>query len=140
MDEALRARLRSEVPGVPVDWGMSMQGINPPRIVLTRVSGGADYTSEGPSGYSVARVQVDCYGASVGAAKTLARSVKAAISGWRNATTILGVFLDAERDLLVQRVAALLAIDRDPLNRATALDQDWLCHGLPRCFSCLVSI
>jgi hypothetical protein len=98
MEELLRARLMASVVGVPSDWGLSAQGSTLPRIVLHRVSGGVDYTMDGPSGYSRPRVQVDCYAATVGAAKLLARQVKAALSGWKSGA-ILGVFLTTERDL-----------------------------------------
>lgn len=98
MDEDLRARLMSQIATVPVDWGMTAQGITPPRIVLYRISGGDDYVNSGRTGYSRTRVQIDCYGASAGAAKLLARQVKTALSGYRGGD-ILGAFLDAERDL-----------------------------------------
>ncbi len=98
MDEQLRARLRAMIAGVTVDWGMSGQGFDPPRIVLYRVSGGDDYVMTGRTGYSRTRVQIDCYAASVGAAKLLVRQVKVALSGYRGGE-ILGAFLQNERDL-----------------------------------------
>lgn len=98
MDELLRARLLATVAGVPADWGMTAQGVSPPRLVLYRISGGDDYTYAGRTGYTQTRVQIDCYAAGVGAAKLLARQVKAALSGYRLGT-ILGVFLQNERDL-----------------------------------------
>lgn len=98
MDELLRARLTSQIAGVSVDWGMTAQGIAPPRIVLYRISGGDDYTMTGRTGYTRTRVQMDCYAASVGAAKLLGRQVKAALSGYRSGA-ILGAFLQNERDL-----------------------------------------
>lgn len=99
MDEALRAVIRSALgAAVPVDWGQSAQGVPVPRVVLYRIGGSGDYTMAGPSGYRRARVQADCMGASVGSAKSLARQVVAALSGYRGGI-FLGVFLDAERDL-----------------------------------------
>lgn len=98
MDEILRARLLATVAGVPADWGMTAQGIVPPRIVLYRISGGDDYVHAGRTGYTQARVQIDCYAAGVGAAKLLARQVKASMSGYR-AGAVKGVFLQSERDL-----------------------------------------
>lgn len=97
MDEDFRARLKGQI-AVPVDWGITAQGLAPQRVVLYRISGGADYLASGPSGLRTARVQVDCYASGVAAAKILSRSVIAALSGWRSGN-ILGVFLDAERDL-----------------------------------------
>jgi hypothetical protein len=99
MEEVLRARLKAMLPGVPVDWNETLQGEIGTRVVLYRISGGADYVMEGPSGLVQARVQVDCHAGTFGTAKALAREVKAAISGWRDGADILGVFLDAERDL-----------------------------------------
>lgn len=98
MDEVLRTRLQAQIAGVPVDWGMTAQGISAPRIVLYRISGGDDYTAAGRTGYTQTRVQVDCYAAGVGAAKLLGRQVKAALSGYRSGA-LRGVFLQNERDL-----------------------------------------
>jgi hypothetical protein len=98
MDELLRARLLATVAGVPADWGMTAQGVSAPRLVLYRISGGDDYTYAGRTGYTQTRVQVDCYAASVGAAKLLARQVKTALSGWKSGA-IKGAFLQNERDL-----------------------------------------
>jgi hypothetical protein len=98
MDELLRARLLAQIVNVPVDWGMTAQSFNLPRIVLYRISGGDDYTMTGRTGYTLTRVQVDCYAASVGAAKLLGRQVKTALSGYRSGA-MKGVFLQSERDL-----------------------------------------
>jgi hypothetical protein len=98
MDETLRTILMTALGATPVDWGMSAQGITPPRVVLWRISGAPDYTNSGPSGLEEARVQMDCYAISVGGAKLLARQVKTALSGLRQGI-IKGAFLDAERDL-----------------------------------------
>lgn len=104
MDEVLRARLLATVAGVPADWGMTAQGISPPRLVLYRISGGDDYSMAGRTGYTQTRVQIDCYAVAsagvtaIGAAKLLARQVKAALSGWRSGA-VRGVFLQSERDL-----------------------------------------
>lgn len=98
MDIFLRATLKAALPTVPVDWGMTAQGITPPRIVLTRISGGPDYTMSGASGLSRARVQVDCYDLTAGGAKALAGSVRTALSGLRSGV-INGAFLDQVRDL-----------------------------------------
>lgn len=98
MDELLRARLLAAIAGVPADWGMSAQAATLPRVVLWRISGGDDYTYSGRTGYTQTRVQIDCYAASVGAAKVLGRQVKAALSGYRSGA-IKGVFLQNERDL-----------------------------------------
>lgn len=98
MDTVLRAHLKAALPAVPVDWGLSAQGVTPPRVVLYRISGGPDYVMSGPSGLARARVQIDCYETTIGAAKLLARSVRIALSGLRSGV-ISGAFLDQERDL-----------------------------------------
>ncbi len=98
MDTFLRTHLKAALPSVPVDWGLTDQGVTPPRVVLYRVSGAPDYTMAGPSGLSRTRVQIDCYETTVGAAKQLARSVRIALSGLRSGV-ISGAFLDQERDL-----------------------------------------
>lgn len=98
MDEALRARLLGQIAETPVDWVLNAQIAAMPRIVLQRISGGAEYTMSGPSGLCWARVQVDCYAGTVAAAKVLGRAVKTALSGWYGGT-IRGAFLESERDL-----------------------------------------
>lgn len=98
METELRARLLGTLDGVPVDWNLSPQGLPPPRLVLWQIGGGADYTLSGPSDLRSARVQVNCYGAEVAAAKGLAAQVMTAISGWRGGA-IKGVFLDNSNDL-----------------------------------------
>lgn len=107
MDVFLRATLKAAIPDVPVDWGMTAQGITPPRIVLYRVSGGPDYTMTGPSGLARARVQADCYDLTVGGAKGLADQVRAALSGLRSGV-IAGAFLDQVRDLPPETAGAEL--------------------------------
>ena len=95
MEEAFRALLIAALPGVPVAWGLGATDI--PRIVLFVVSGGDGYTQDGPSGLCWRRVQVDCYGATYGAARLLSRDVRAALSGYRGGI-FNGIFLDADRD------------------------------------------
>lgn len=97
MEEDLRGRLKLVVPGVPVDWGWTAQGVPVPRVVLTMVSDVPDMTHDGPSGYRQSRVQIDVYGASYGAAKDVARKIEAALSGLR-AGVILGAFKTGGRD------------------------------------------
>ncbi|NBE05931.1 DUF3168 domain-containing protein [Paragemmobacter ruber] len=98
MEEVLRALLRAALPGVAVDWGENDARAAVPRVRLMRVSGGAEYANDGPVGLHRARVQVDCIGATYGAAKGLARQVKAAVGGYRGGM-LAGVFVDSERDL-----------------------------------------
>lgn len=97
MEDALRLRLQGQIE-CPVDWGWSKQGAAVPRIVLTLVSDLPGYTTDGPSDYAVARVQIDCFAATQGGAIVLARAVVAAISGYRT-LPLLGVFLDGAVDM-----------------------------------------
>lgn len=98
MEELIRDRLLAQLSATAIDWGESIDGIVPPRVTLFRIGGGADYVAEGASGLNQARVQADCYGVTYAGAKALARSVRAAMSGWRSGN-ILGAFLNAERDM-----------------------------------------
>ena len=95
MEEALRALLIAALPGVPVAWGLGSDAL--PRVVLFVISGGDDMTQDGPSGLCWRRVQVDCYGATYGAARLLSREVRAILSGYRGGI-FNGIFLDADRD------------------------------------------
>lgn len=97
MEEALRARIAAQI-GAAVDWGWNLQGAVLPRVTLTLVSNVPSYNTDGPSDMAQARVQIDCFAASQGAAIVLARQVEAAISGYRSAP-LLGVFLDGAVDI-----------------------------------------
>jgi hypothetical protein len=97
MEEDLRGRLRLVLPGVPVEWGWSVQGTPAPRVVLTLVSDQPDYTHDGPTGYRQTQVQVDIYAPTYGAAKDAARKIEAHLSGLR-AGLILGAFKVGSRD------------------------------------------
>ncbi len=80
MEEALRALL---LPVIPVHWSMAPQGSIRPFAVLSRVSGGRDYTTDGRSSSRPARVQVDVYGETYAQTKLLARRVTQQVSGRR---------------------------------------------------------
>ena len=95
MEEAFRALLIAALPGIPVAWCLGATDLQ--RVVLFVVSGADDVTQSGPSGIGWRRVQVDCYGATYGAAKQISRSVIAAINGHRGGV-FNGIFLDAVRD------------------------------------------
>lgn len=99
MEEALRALIKTIVPStVSVDWGARPRGAPLPGIVLMVVSDRAAVRAhDGPSALSEARVQVDLYADTYGQAKTLARTLRAALDGYKSPT--LGpVFLDLQRD------------------------------------------
>jgi len=95
MEEALTALLR---PLAPTHWSMAPQGSARPFIVLTRVSGGRDYTLDGLSSPRPARVQADVYGDTALSTKALARRLVAEVSG-RRVGAITAIFVDSERDL-----------------------------------------
>lgn len=97
MEELLRTLLRAALPGVAVDWGMNAQSASLPRVVLYRISGGQEYSYSGPLTIRQARVQLDCYAATTGAAKLLARQLTDAVGGLRSGI-IYGAFVLSERD------------------------------------------
>jgi len=89
MEEALRAVLRSSaavidlVPPERINWGDHPQGIGDPYVVLNVISGAEGMTLKGPDGLAEARVQIDCYGSSYAAAKSLSRAVVGHLHGYR---------------------------------------------------------
>lgn len=98
MEQDLRALIQGLAPAdTPVDWGVNDASTALPRIVLTLVSGTHIYAFGGPQDLRQYRVQVDCYGATYGTTKTLARSLIAGLSGHRD-NNFAGIFLEAERD------------------------------------------
>ena len=103
MEEALRTLLRGHAPiaalvGSRVDWGVRPQGSALPAICLTTVNDGpVSHSLDGP-GISRARVQIDCFGASYGSAKTVARAVRRLLDGYSGGP-FLGAFLTGARDL-----------------------------------------
>lgn len=99
------------------------QGIVDPSIVYNRISGLGDQHSEGPSGLSRPRMQIDCWARTAADAASLANLVKDALDGYRgpvqwdddspgNTITIQGVFYDSERDIY-DADAKLFGVSRD---------------------------
>lgn len=102
MEELIRARLLAEAGvtdfvGSRVNFGEHPQGAALPGLVLQTVSGIDGYNISAPDGVNQARVQVDCYAVSYGAAKLLSRAVLAALSGWSGGG-VQGVFHAGSRD------------------------------------------
>lgn len=106
MEEALRAILASDA-GVAalvssrVYWGLAPQSVTGDFLALYVVSGNRDYHMGGASGLRETRVQVDCWASSYGAAKTIARAVESAISGFsgsQSGKAFRGAFINSERD------------------------------------------
>ena len=82
MEEDLRARLLANTPlaaivGARIAWIDRPKVL--PAITLQLIGSGREYTYQGPTGFSGARVQVDCWGASYGSAKAVARATFSAI-------------------------------------------------------------
>jgi hypothetical protein len=107
MEEGLIQRLLSDgglaaLVGSRVHAGSRPQGSALPAVVLHRIGGGPLYADDGEAGLDEARVQIDCWGASYGDAKMVARAVTARLSAFTGAAggvMFRYVMLDAERDL-----------------------------------------
>lgn len=84
-----------------INWSRRPQGAALPAIVLQRISGTPDVHHAGASGLVVSRVQVDCWAASYGSAKAVARAVETAITAQtftQGATRFDVILIDSERD------------------------------------------
>jgi len=84
-----------------INWSRRPQGSALPAIVLHRIDGTPDVHHAGASGLVVSRVQVDCWGASYGSAKAVARAVETAITAQtftQGATRFDVILIDSERD------------------------------------------
>jgi hypothetical protein len=84
-----------------INWSRRPQGAALPAIVLHRIDGTPDVHHAGASGLVVSRVQVDCWGASYGSAKAVARAVETAITAQtftQGATRFDVILIDSERD------------------------------------------
>ncbi|RVV99702.1 DUF3168 domain-containing protein [Mesobaculum littorinae] len=102
MEEELRAVLLADGgvsgrAGGRVNWGAHPQGAPWPGCVLTGVSDLGGHTLDGPTGVFAARVQIDCYAGTYGAAKQLSRAVRACLDG-HSGGILQGVFLAGARD------------------------------------------
>jgi len=85
MEAALIAKLLAStgitaLVSTRINWSRRPQGEALPAIVLHRIDGTPDVHHGGASGLGVSRVQVDCWGASYGSAKAVARAVEAAVT------------------------------------------------------------
>lgn len=103
MEEALRAILLgagsiTSKTGLRVDWGLRPQGQQLPAIALTAINDGPEGHSLDGAGVSRGLVQIDCYGATYGAAKTLSRAVRTLMDGAKT-PVFQGIFLNGARDL-----------------------------------------
>jgi hypothetical protein len=107
MEEALIAKLTADSGVAAIAAGRVFPGSRPqgsalPAAVLARVSGAPLYADDGEAGLETARIQIDCWAATYGEAKTLARAVTACLSGFDGTvgpTVFQFIELDSERDL-----------------------------------------
>nr|CAD6417723.1 hypothetical protein REQ54_01743 [Rhizobium sp. Q54] len=97
MEEALTSLLAS-VAGGRRYWSRAPQTAARPFIVLTRIDGLPNYHMQGASGLVSSRVQVDVYADTYTATITLARQVKALLSGYSGGD-IQAIFIESERSL-----------------------------------------
>lgn len=85
MEAALMAKLLASASitalvSTRINWSRRPQGSALPCIVLHRIDGTPDVHHGGASGLVQSRVQIDCWGASYGAAKAIARAVETAVT------------------------------------------------------------
>jgi hypothetical protein len=107
MEEAIIARLLADsgvaaIVATRVFPGSRPQGSALPAAVLNRISGGPEYADDGEVGLEQGRMQIDCWAATYGEAKLLARAVTACLSAFEgtiNTTTFEFIELENERDL-----------------------------------------
>lgn len=102
MEEQIRSLLLNDsgvlsFAGTRINFGTHPQGQPLPAIVLNVVGDAEEYTLDGPSGLSQARLQLDCYADGYGAAKGLSRAVRSLLSGYQNGA-FQGVFHVGSRD------------------------------------------
>jgi hypothetical protein len=106
MESALIAKLLATagitaLVSTRINWSRRPQGAALPAIVLHRIDGTPDVHHAGASGLVVSRVQVDCWGASYGSAKAVARAVETAITAQtftQGAVRFDVILIDSERD------------------------------------------
>jgi hypothetical protein len=82
--------------------GSRPQGSALPAVVLNRISGGPGYADDGETGLTNTRIQIDCWAATYGQAKLVARAVTASLSDFQGTignTVFCSVMLEDERDL-----------------------------------------
>lgn len=91
--------------GDRITWSRRAQGAALPAVVLNIISRTPGYSMEAVSGAVEQRVQVDCWGATYGDARGVARQITESLSGVRvtvAGVNFLGSFKDGDRDSFEQ--------------------------------------
>lgn len=98
METDLRALVisGSGIAAARVNWGQDPSDLRGSYIVLHLIDWLEGHTQQGPDGLNRSRVQVDCYGVTWAAARTLGGVVKAALDGYRGGV-FRGIFGDGAR-------------------------------------------
>jgi len=109
MDQALTDYLRNTTAiaalvGERIDWALRPQGSALPALGLTVVSRVPVDSDEGDSGLSTARVQADCWAASMTEAKALAKALRLTLSGqhFQSLDVTFDVWTETETDYPAQ--------------------------------------
>jgi hypothetical protein len=99
-----------------INWSRRPQGSALPCIVLTRIDGSPDVHHAGRSGLVQSRVQVDCWAATYGAAKAIARAVEDAVTAQtftQGAIRFDVILVDSERDSTFDEITPLFRTSLD---------------------------
>lgn len=88
--------------GTNISWGFISQGQTLPRVNLSRISGGPQYSDEGEVELSEHRIQVDCYGSTSAQARAIYDAIRARVSGenFKHSGVEFDVFIEDVRDNL----------------------------------------
>jgi hypothetical protein len=91
-EEAVRAMIVAGTPGVTIGQRCypikAPQGAVRPYITFRRISGAPERHMGGPVPLAPARIQVECYAATYGAAKALADAVRLTLDGFRGEVAV----------------------------------------------------
>ncbi|MBP7704199.1 MAG: DUF3168 domain-containing protein [Caulobacter sp.] len=82
-----------------INWVRRPEKAGLPAITLRRVGGPRDYHMQGASGLVLARLQIDCWGASFGAAKDVAKALIASLNAMPRGDIVQAVFINDETDV-----------------------------------------
>jgi len=112
MEEALTTYLLANTAlcGSRVHWMVNPQSVSTfPFMNLSVISSPREYNMAGPEDYTKSRVQIDVWAEKYSTAKTAAREIITALSGYKgtvSGVSFQGVFIDGERDLTGEKAGA----------------------------------